>query len=220
MAETLLADVFLLVAHMTAGGNSWAQTIHYHRTDGSVPIGDESAITGFTDFCKRNTPNSGFVESVSGYRTYQRHIGDLSVEHPPLFTNNLHVSGTHDANYNGAPLGAPLPKDVCVFAKCGTSGGRAGKLFVRNLLEEQEVESVLSGKWVFSPGSSRFTTTRFSTVVTNSLAPVLPGGANYSAEQLVVAHLLHVKATDVRAPYFTPITTITAIRPVWNRADR
>jgi hypothetical protein len=220
MAETLVPNVYLLVAHMSYSGSLWSQTIHMHSTPDTVPDAESSCSANFADFCLANTPNAGFLESVSAYYTYQTHEGETNVEHPPIFTNTLHTAGAHDAHYNGSPIGAALPKDVCVYAKCATSGGRSGKLFIRNLLEESDVDSAVSGSWEFTSGSTRFTVARFATVVTTFLSPNLVGGSDFSSEQFVVAHLLHTKTGDTRAAFTTPISAITAIRPVWNKAHR
>jgi hypothetical protein len=220
MAETLVPDVYLLVAKMSYSGSVWSQTIHYHFSSGGVPDATSSAFLSFGDFCLLNTPNAGFLETVSLYNVYQTHEGETNVEHPPILQQTYHDAGTHDTAYNGSPIGAALPKDVCVYAKCATSGGRSGKLFIRNLLEESDVDSAVSGSWEFTAGSTRFTVARFAAVVTSTLAHEMPGGTNYSAEQFVVAHLLHTKTGDTRAAYTTPITAVTAIRPVWNKAHR
>jgi hypothetical protein len=220
MAENLVEDVNLLVAHMSVNSTTWTQTIHAHNVGGGDLTSTSNAVVQFHDFCIANTPDAGFIESISGYKVFQRQIGSTNVEHPPIFTNTYHEAGTHDANYNGSPIGAPLPKDVAVYAKCATSGGRSGKLFVRNLLEESDVDSAVSGTWEFTAGSTRFTVARFATVVTASLATCFVGGEHAADNLFVVAHLLLVKPTDTRSAFFTPITSCTAIRPVWNRAHR
>lgn len=220
MAEVELTGVTLLVAHMSANGTEWQQTIHVKKTAGGSLTDSDPPIADFHDFCRLNTPNSGFIESISGYRTFQRKIGETNVEHPPLFTNTYHEAGQHDTAYNGSPIGVPLPKDVVVYAKCATSGGRSGKLFIRNLLEESDVESVLSGQWVFSAGSTRFTTARFTTVVSQTLAHHFTGGVSVADHQFVVAHLLLVRSDDTRSAFATTIASCTAIRPTWNRAHR
>jgi hypothetical protein len=194
--------------------------MHVHKTAGGGLSDTSNALASFSSFCIDNTPNAGFLETISGYEVFQRKIGETNVEHPPLFTKDYHASGLHDANYNGSPIGAALPKDVCVFVKLGTSGGRSGKMFVRNLLEESDVDSAVSGTWEFSSGSTRFTVARFNTVVSNTLSPNLPAGSDFANEQFVVAHLLLVKSGDTRSAYATNVSSVTALRPVWNRAHR
>ena len=220
MAETLVPNVARLVCHMSVNSTVWTNSIIVHDSTSTGFAGGESPIAAFRDFCKANTPNAGFVEEIIGYEVFQTHEGETNVDHPPLFTNTYHVAGTHDTNYNGSPIGSPLPKDVAVFAKCATSGGRAGKMFVRNLLEESDVDSAVSGTWEFSSGSTRFTVARFATVVTNTMADQLPGGADIANHQWCVVHLQHTKTGDTRAAYQTPISGISAIRPVWNKAHR
>lgn len=218
--ETEVPNVFLLVAHMSANSTTWQQTIHVKQTE-DTDLTDVAAPIGlFHDFCRFNTPNAGFIESISGYRVFQRIVGETNVEHPPLFTNTYHESGLHDTAYNGSPIGNPLPKDVVVYAKMTTSGGRSGKLFIRNLLEESDVDSAVSGVWEFTAGSTRFTVARYATAIDNSLADCFVGGTGFSDHQFVVAHLLLVKPGDTRDAFTTPIADSIAIRPTWNRAHR
>jgi len=220
MAETLVPDCVRLVCHMSVNSTTWTNSIIVNDSTGTGFSGGESPIANFRDFCKANTPDAGFVETINGYAVYQTHEGETNVEHPPLFSNTYHVAGTHDANYNGSPIGSPLPKDVAVFAKCATSGGRSGKMFIRNLLEESDVDSAVSGVWEFSAGSTRFTVARFATVVSTTLAAQLTGGSDIANHQFVVVHLQHTKAGDTRPAVKTTISSVTAIRPVWNKAHR
>jgi len=209
-----------LVARMSAGGNEWTNQLIVNDSTGGGFTGGESPIAGFRDFCQGNTPNAGFLETITGYEVFQTHEGETNVEHPPVFQNTYHIAGTHDTHYNGAPIGLPLPKDVCVFAKLACSGGRAGKMFIRNLLEESDVDSALSGVWEFSAGSTRFTVARFATLVGATLADQLPGGADIANHQWIVVHLQHTKSGDTRPAVKGPISSITAVRPVWNKAHR
>ena len=220
MAEVELEDVTLLVAHLSANGTEWQQTIHARKTAGGPLTDTDTPVEEFHDFCRLNCPNAGFLESISGYRTFQRKKGETNVEHPPVFTNVYHEAGQHDTAYNGSPLGLPLPKDVVVYARLATSGGRSGKMFIRNCMEEGDVESVLSGVWSFNALSSRFTPARFATVVTDTIADLFTGGAAVADHQFVVAHLLLVEPTDTRSAFATTISSCTAIRPTWNRAHR
>lgn len=220
MAEVQLLNATKLVAHLSYSGDTWSNSIIVHKIAGGTLAGTEQVVGDWADWCLSTCPNAGFLETITGYEVFQTHIGETNVEHPPVFQNTYHTGGSHDAHYNGSPIGAALPKDVCVFAKFATSGGRSGKLFIRNLLEESDVDSAVSGQWEFSAGSTRFTVARFATNVTTFLSPDFVGGANASTAVIVVAHLLHTKATDTRAPFMTPVTGLTAVRPVWNRARR
>ena len=217
MAETLLPNVIRLVGHMSANSTTWSNSIMLHGTDTGGFTGGESPVSGFHDFLQGMTPNAGFIESISAYEVFQTHEGETNVEHPPLFTNVYHDAGTHDANFNGSPIGSPLPKDVCVYVRCATSGGRSGKLFIRNLLEESDVDSAVSGVWEFSSGSTRFTVARFNTLVGSTMADQLPGGGDVATHQWCVAHLLHTKTGDTRSAFQSAIASLTAIRPVWNK---
>ena len=220
MALVQLTDHQRIVCHMSVSGSIWANSFIVKKTGGTTLSGAESVVTKIHDFFKGMTPNAGFIETLTGYNVYQHHAGDAEIDHPPQWQNTYHEAGTHDANFNGAPLGTPLPKDVVVFAKLATSGGRSGKLFVRNLLEEGDVDSAVSGVWEFSAGSSRFTVARFATLVTGTIAANLVGGGDAGNHLISVAHLLEVSATDVRAPFSTGVTAVTAIRPTWNKAHR
>lgn len=220
MPETLVPSCVRLVGKMSAGGNEWTNQLILNDSGGGGFTGGESPISDFRDFLRGMTPNSGFMEEITGYAVYQTHAGETNVEHPPIFQNTYHLAGTHDANFGGAPVGEALPKDVCMFAKLACAGGRAGKMFIRNLLEEGDVVSAVSGSWVFSGGSTRFTVARFATLVSTTLANNLPGGADIANHQWIVVHLQHTKAGDTRPAVKGAISTITAIRPVWNKAHR
>lgn len=220
MAQTLVPNVIHLVAHMSYSGDVWSNSIYSLDTGGGSLSGGETIITNFRDFCIGNTPNAGFLETITGYPVYSHEQGDFLVGHPPIFQNSYHTAGAHDATYNGAPIGSPLPKDVCVFAKLNTSGGRSGKLFIRNLLEESDVDSAVSGIWEFSAGSSRFTTARYATHVANTIADNFVGGSDAANHEIVVVHLLVQRAGDPRSAYTTGVSSSNAVRPVWNKARR
>lgn len=220
MAETLVPNCARLVCHMSYSGSVWANSIIVNDTLGGGFTGGESPVANFHDFCQGNTPNAGFVETITGYAVYQTHIGETNVEHPPLFQNTYHDAGTHDTHYNGSPIGSALPKDVCVFAKLATSGGRSGKMFIRNLLEESDVDSAVSGIWEFSGGSTRFTVARFATLVSATMAAQLPGGSDIANHQWIIVHLQHTKVGDTRPAVKTAVSSITAVKPVWNKAHR
>lgn len=220
MAEVLLPDVTMLVGHMSCNGTTYANTIHYKRTAGGAGLTDDSAVANFRDFLRWNTPDTGFLESISGYATYQRKIGEVNVEHPPFFTNEYHLAGEQLEHYVGSAPTLFLPKDVVVFCKLATSGGRSGKMFLRNLVYENDVGSVQSGIWEFDSSMGNFTTGRFDTVVAGTLADCMPGGSDFATEQFVVCHLLLVKSTDTRAPFATNLASVTAVKPTWNKAHR
>jgi hypothetical protein len=220
MAETLVPNITHLVAHMSYSGSIWSNSMYVLKVAGGYLDGTEDVVGDFSEFMQQQVPNAGFLETVTGYNVYQRIKGEVNVEHPPLFQDTYHIAGGHDAAYNGSPIGSPLPKDVCVFVKLFTSGGRSGKLFIRNLLEESDVDSAVSGQWEFSAGSTRFTTTRFAATVTSSIGENLIGGADYANFRFVVCHLLLKKPGDARAAYTTPISAVSAIKPVWNTALR
>lgn len=219
MAEVLVTGVKHLVAHFSYSGSLWTTSLHCVPTSGAIGSGD-AIVTDFHDFAQGICPDLGFLEEIVAYDTYQTHVGDTVFPHSPLFTNTYHDAGTFEANFNGAPLGSPLPKDVCVFVKCATSGGRAGKMFLRNMLEEPTVDSAVSGSWEFTAGSSRFSPARFTTLVNSTLADNLSGGDDFANAQWVVAHLLHLKTGDTRAAFATNITAFNAVKPVWNTAQR
>jgi len=220
MALVLVPDCTRLVAHMSFGAEVWSNSIIIKNTSPGTLAGGETVITDFRDFVKGNTQNNAFVETITGYEVFQHHEGDPEVDHVPLFQNTYHINGTHDTAYNGPPGGDPLPKDVCIFAHLATSGGRSGKLFIRDCIDEGDVVSVQQGAWAFNALSGRFTVARFATLVSATLAHNFVGGSDAANHLIVVGHLLNVKAADARAPFVTPVTSCTAIRPVWNKARR
>lgn len=221
MAETLLVGVTHLVAQISVGTETWTNGIYIKATDDTHLSDSDSPVGAFHDFMVSNTSNDGFVESITGYAVYQRKEGEVNVEHPPIFQNNYHTSGARNAAYGGSgPHGDPLPKDVVIYVKLGTSGGRSGKMFIRNNLWEAEVISLQGGVWQFHPEDDRFTQARFITTVDDNLAPFMTGGSAIADHQWVVPHLLFVKEVDTRAAYTSVVASAAAIRPTWNRAHR
>lgn len=221
MAEVLVPNVWKLVAQMVNGTETWTNSIHIKKT-ADAPLDDtEAPVLDFAALMVQNVSNNAFVETITGYPTYQRKKGETNVEHPPLFIKTIHTAGTRNAAYGaGTPHGDPLPKDVVIYATLDTSGGRKGKIFYRNNLWEGEVISVEAGRWQFNTADDRFTPARYITTVTTAMQDIMPGGSNFSSHQWVVAHLLLVKATDTRAAYTTNVTGSRAIRPTWNDAHR
>lgn len=215
-----MPDLILVVGHMSYSGSVWANSMHLFDVTHGGFTGGESPIGNFHDFLQGCTPNAGFLETITGYEVFQTHEGEVNVTHPPIFQNTYHDAGTHDTHFNGSPIGVALPKDVCVFAKLATTGGRSGKMFIRNLLEESDVDSAVSGTWEFSSGSTRFTVARFATLVSSTLAANFTGGSDVANHEWRVAHLLHTKTGDTRAAYSTRISSCTAVKPVWNKAHR
>lgn len=221
MAETLITGVTRLVAQMSNNTQLYTNEIYVAHDDAFTPDDTWAALPPFHDYMVSNTSNNGFVESITGYRVYQRHAGETNVEHPPLFSKSYHTAGARNAAYGAStPHGDPLPKDVCIYVKIGTSGGRSGKQFIRCNLWEGEVVSVEAGQWTFNEADDRFTRARFDTVVGLTLAQLMPGGTHFGDAQLVVMHLLFTQLGDTRVAFKTNASTVHAIRPTWNKAHR
>lgn len=161
------------------------------------------------------TLNAVFLREIYRYTTPPPHV-----DHPPVWETSPGTAGTGNATYGGTHNTNYLPQEVCVFVKKVTSGGRNGKLFMRNILTEVDVQSAIGGLWAFSPGAGHFDPTVFNAAAASLLGPAYHGGADASAYCLKVTHLEHVAITDSRPIYSSNISSVVAVRPTWNRTQR
>lgn len=221
MSETLVTGVTRLVATMLLNGQNWTNELYLAHSEPFTPDDTWAVLPPIRDYYIGNISNNGFIEHITGYHVYQRHAGETNVEHPPIFQKDYHTAGNRNAAYGAStPHGDPLPKDVAIYVKLSTSGGRSGKQFLRCNLWEGEVISVEAGAWAFNEADDRFTTARFNTLVGTTLAQVMGGGTHVGDGQLVVPHLLFTQLGDTRTAFLTNVTGVHAIRPTWNKAHR
>lgn len=158
---------------------------------------------------------AGFVRGI-----YYKEGPPPRPEHPPLSSAVYARPGTGNVTFGGAHNANFLPADVSIFVKKGTSGGRSGKNFIRNILTEVDVVSTLAGTWAFSNGAGHFDQAVFQAQVTTFLVPFFTANAHAGNHSFAVTHLEGIPDSDPRTPFSTYMTSYSAIRPAWNRAKR
>jgi hypothetical protein len=223
MPSVVLADTWDLEALFSVGGDLWKNSIEVKDTTTGViaPVNPSDLIVAaWHDFLvKIHFPDTTLVSITA--RPVVQVVGPPSVgTHFPLWETTYNDAGTGNVTWGGAHFGGSLPKDVVIYAKRSTSGGRNGKSFFRNIITEADVQSSLSGTWTFTDHPGGWQTSVFNTQVTTFLAPYFAGGGGAGTLKFAVAHLLKLPAGDARSPFSTVETGMTAVRPAWNRAHR
>ncbi len=130
------------------------------------------------------------------------------------------ATGSANTTYGGPQNSNFLPQDVCIYVKKTTSGGRNGKLFMRNILTEVDVQSTLGGVWAFSPGAGHFDPAVFNAAAVSLLGSYLGGSHSPDGYTLAVTHLEATAPTDSRPAFSTNCSVVTAVRPTWNKTKR
>jgi hypothetical protein len=220
---TLFTTAWRIEAELFCGTETFRNHFDIRSTTGLVttpPDPTHVAVEDYLNFLTTVyypdvTLNSVFLRNIYKYTTAPPHV-----DHPPIWetspgtpgTGNTTFGGTHNTNY--------LPQEVCIYCKKVCSGGRNGKLFMRNILTEVDVQSAIGGFWAFSPGSGHFDPTVFNAAAVSVLGPALHGGADAAVYELCVTHLEHTSPTDTRPITTSACTVFEAVRPTWNRSTR
>jgi hypothetical protein len=220
---TLFDTAWRIEALLFCGTEQFRNHMDIRSTTGIVttPPGPTAApVEDFINWVVANyypdvTLNSVFLRQIYKYTTPPPHV-----DHPPVWETSPGTAGTADATYGGAHNANYLPQQACIFVKKVCTGGRNGKLFMRNILTEVDVQSTIGGDWAFSPGAGHFQTTVFNAAAVSLLGPAMHGGADATVYELCVTHLEHTSPTDARPITTSPITVVEAVRPTWNRTQR
>lgn len=227
MSEALLDNCWKLEVEMSVSGSLWRNSIEVSPKTGLTgvqphPDPTASVVTAFINFMEAiHFPDTTIVQAT--LREEWQVLGTpVPTIHPPLWVRSVGVTGTADVTFGGAHNAAYLPKDAAIFAKKLTTGGKAGKMFLRNILSEADVQSALSGQWSFFNHAGGFQQSIFDAQAVTSLGPfctgVPSGGGNYC---FAIAHLMRLTAPgDTRAAYFTYVNSLVSQRPVWNKSQR
>jgi len=223
MPSVVMTDTWDLEALLSVSGDLWKNSIEVKDTTVGViapPNPSSTIVTAWHDFLLAlHFPDTTLVSITA--RNVVQIVGTPDPgEHFPLWTNTYNAAGTGNVTWGGAHFGGSLPKDAVLYVKRATSGGRNGKVFMRNILTEADVQSNLSGQWSFTDHAGGWQTSVFNAQVTAKMAPFFTGGSDPGTLRFAVAHLLKLKAGDPRAAYSTVETGMTAVRPAWNRAHR
>lgn len=185
-----------------------------------APLVTDAVVTAFEAwligvFFPDVTINTITLREILRYTTPPPHV-----DHPPLWTKIVNTIGTANILFGGAHFAGFLPQQACIFVKKTTSGGRSGKMFMRNIITEADVQSTLGGTWVFSPHAGGFDPAVFDAFAASTLGPNLVGGSDAGNYELAVTHLEHVAITDTRPITSTPCGSVLAVRPAWNKTSR
>jgi hypothetical protein len=209
---------------MAVGTDVWRNSIDIRFVgtgEATAPTPSASIVTAFKNFMQEiHFPDTTLVELALRIVKQTRPDETTHGEDPPVWESALGLAGTGNTTFGGAHNANFLPKDAAIYCRKTTSGGRSGKMFLRNILTEMDVQAALSGGWQFADHAGGWQTSVFAAAVTANLVPFF-AAATPAPYAFAVAHLLHLtKAGDTRAPYSTSMTGLVAERPVWNRAHR
>jgi len=220
---TLFETAWRIEAELFCGTETFRNHFDIKSTSGSLttpPAPTAAPVEDYINFLTTVyypdvTLNSVFLRPIYKYTTVPPHV-----EHPPIWETSPGTAGTGNTTFGGAHNSNYLPQQVCIYCKKVTSGGRNGKLFMRNILTEVDVQSTIGGDWAFSSGSGHFDLTVFNAAAASVLGPALHGGADAGTYELCVTHLEHTAPTDTRPITVTACTSFIGVRPTWNKTLR
>jgi hypothetical protein len=216
-------NTWRLEASLFCGTETFRNTMDIRWASGGTPVapnGTEGIVTAYAAMLRAIYFPDVTLNNIVGRGIWYKQGPPPHPEHPPLFDVFIGGAGNGNTTFGGAHNSNYLPQQVCVFSKKTTTGGRAGKLFWRNVLTEVDVQSTIGGVWAFSPGAGHFDPAVFDSAVQAAISgfttfPPASGDYNFA-----VTHLENIKDADVRTPYSTIMQSLTAVRPTWNSTSR
>lgn len=218
-----LTNGFELIGHFKGqdGINTWRNSIAIFDTS-AVPAPSDPIVSAMETFWKHNLITSCHYDH-SELRHWTR--GDVPFSAEGAIWNSSLGAGAGTKTAAGAYSAegtAGVGKEVVAFIRIATSPGKEGKMYLRGLLDNQDVFSQAGGQWIFiTPGPPNVTPAKFSALVTTDLGAFL-GAVN---PRLCVVHF-SVKnwnasaGAPANAPFETPITSMTMVGPTVNKATR
>ena len=220
---TPMDSTWRLEAELFCGTETFRNHMDVRRvsgTAGTPPTPSDAIVTAFQDWIVANyfpdvTLNAIFLREILRYTTPPPHV-----DHPPIWEIALSVPGTANVTYGGAHFAGYLPQQVCIYVRKNTSGGRNGKMFMRNILTEADVQSTIGGVWAFSPHAGGFDPAVFNALAVSGLGPFFLGGVSATTYCFAATHLETVPIGDTRPIYSTGLTGVEAVRPTWNKTSR
>jgi hypothetical protein len=220
---TPVTDTWRVEFELFTGTETFRNNFDVRQLTGftDTPPGEaDPIITALTNWIIANyfpavTLNAIFLRNIYKYTTPPPHV-----VHPPIWEISSSATGTANTTYGGPQNSNFLPQDVCIYVKKTTSGGRNGKLFMRNILTEVDVQSTLGGVWAFSPGAGHFDPAVFNAAAVSLLGAYLGGSHSPDGYTLAVTHLEATAPTDTRPAYSTNCSFVTCVRPTWNKTKR
>jgi hypothetical protein len=184
------------------------------------PMPSDAIYTAFQEWLLANYYPDVTLNTVFLREIWYKQGPPPHPEHPPVWTESVGLAGLANTTYGGAHNANYLPQEVCIFCKKTTSGGRSGKMFMRNILTEVDVQSTIGGVWAFSPGAGHFDPTVFNNTSNTLLGDFETLSGPTGNWVLAVTHLEGIPDTDTRTPFSTAQATLAAIRPTWNKSTR
>lgn len=220
---TPLTDGWRMEFELFTGTETFRNNIDVRQLTGftDTPPGEaDPIVSAATSWILANyfpavTLNAIFLRNIYKYTTPPPHV-----VHPPIWEITSAATGTANTTYGGPQNSNFLPQDVCIYVKKTTTGGRNGKLFMRNILTEVDVQSTLGGVWAFSPGAGHFDPAVFNAASVSLLGAYMGGSHSPDGYTLAVTHLEHTEPTDTRPITQTNMIAMTAVRPTWNKTKR
>jgi hypothetical protein len=219
----MMTDTVRLEAELLCGTETFRNHLDVKFVGSGAPLFPgpaEAVCVAFKDWVIAN-----YFPDVTLVNIFQREIWYKQgppphPEHPPIWVDAVSLPGTANTTYGGAHNSNYLPQEVCIYAKKTTSTGRSGKMFLRNVLSEPDVQSTVGGFWSFSSHAGGFDQATFNSTSNTLLGPFETATPASGSWAFCVTHLEHIKDTDTRTPYSTVMFSLAAIKPTWNRSTR
>jgi hypothetical protein len=174
----VIPDVYTLKARFNGSGREWFNSIDIRSPVVGGPFPDDTAdaVVSFINWLPPNTANATTIVDVSCYKKREGKGALPIVDTLPLFVHPLNEPGTREDSYGDASASQQLDMQVVAYVKKITSG-RSGRMFIRNLLKEGDVQSAVGSFWVFSGGTGTVNPTTFHAQVSAHLNAHFAGGS-------------------------------------------
>jgi hypothetical protein len=139
----------------------------------------------------------------------------------PLWTHSIGSAGAKNTVY-GSQSPAAVGREVVGFIKFETGGAKPGRQFLRQLLDENDINAVAGDEWRFVPGGAGVTPATYHTHAMNRLSPFI--GATAALPAFYVVHFSaknwNQNPVAANAPFSTAVTDVQLIRPGTNKSTR
>lgn len=175
---TRVPNVWNVVFEMSAASSVWHNT--WQVTDltaaDSPPLTTTPVINHLVTFMENHhVPEVTIVKAQ--LRNTPVGTGPLPLgEDIPIWELSINQIGKRDLTY-GVPTDATALDLRAVAYIRKVNRGRVGKLFIRDLLVEGDIEAVAGGRWTFTGGTNTVNPTAFAAQVAADLADYLTAGS-------------------------------------------
>lgn len=219
----LLPLHYELIGHFKSpdGVDTWRSSIVIRQTAG-IPAPSDAIVQAMVSFWRGNLITTAHYDH-SELRNWSR--GNVPFSTQGALWLDPTGAGLGEKTGAGRYPGEGtegVGKEVCAFIRLSTGGPKQGKLFIRALLDNEDIAAQPGGPWVpIVPGPPNVTNTNFQTVVSNTIVAYL-GAADPG---LRVVHF-SIKEWNLSggslltAPFSTPIASLSYTGPTTNRPTR